>query len=161
MKPSNENIALQFALTQFNAEYAAALDGGSYDLWPEYFTEECLYQVMPKENYDLGLPIALIHCESKGMLKDRVNAVKDTVMAEPRSMRHFVTNTRVVRQEDGVIYSESNVLLVETMIDRMTEVVLSGRFVDQFVTVDDRLLLKQRICVTDTLLIPTSLVVPV
>jgi len=43
----------------------------------------------------------------------------------------------------------------------MTEVVMSGRYIDRVVVDGDRLLFESRVCVTDTLLYPTSVVAPV
>jgi 3-phenylpropionate/cinnamic acid dioxygenase small subunit len=152
---------LHFDLTALNTDYAHALDNEHYDAWLEFFVEDCLYRVVPRENYVLGLPIALIHCESKGMLKDRVLAARDSTMAEPRTMRHFISNIRAHAADDGEIRAEANVLIVQTMINRMTEIVLSGRYFDRIVRQEGRLLFKERLCIYDSLLIPTSLIAPV
>jgi 3-phenylpropionate/cinnamic acid dioxygenase small subunit len=152
---------LHFELGLLNTEYAHALDNERYDDWLDLFTEECLYRVVPRENHLLGLPIALIHCESKGMLKDRVAAARDSTMAEPRTVRHFIGNIRVLEAGAGEVRAEANVLIVQTMINRMTEIVLSGFYLDRLVRADGRLLLRERLCIYDSLLIPTSLVAPV
>jgi anthranilate 1,2-dioxygenase small subunit/salicylate 5-hydroxylase small subunit len=47
------------------------------------------------------------------------------------------------------------------MINRMTEILLSGFYLDRLVRADGRLLLRERLCIYDSLLIPTSLVAPV
>ena len=52
-------------------------------------------------------------------------------------------------------------LIVQTMINRMTEIVLSGFYLDSIVRCDGRLLFKERLCIYDSLLLPTSLVAPV
>jgi 3-phenylpropionate/cinnamic acid dioxygenase small subunit len=158
---STSNTELHFALTTLNTEYAHALDNERYDDWLELFIEDCLYRVVPRENHVLDLPIALIHCESKGMLRDRVQAARDSTMAEPRTIRHFVTNIRVLEANGDAIRAEANVLIVQTMINRMTEIVLSGFYLDRLVRRDGRLLFRERLCIYDSLLIPTSLVAPV
>ena len=43
----------------------------------------------------------------------------------------------------------------------MTEIVMAGRYVDEIVRQDGRLLFQRRDCVYDSALIPTSLVAPV
>jgi 3-phenylpropionate/cinnamic acid dioxygenase small subunit len=152
---------VHFELTALNTEYAHALDTGRYDAWLDFFVDDCLYRVVPRENYVLGLPIALIHCESKGMLRDRVLAARDSTMAEPRTIRHFISNIRVLEASDTEIRAEANVLIVQTMINRMTEIVLSGFYLDRITRSEGRLLFKERLCIYDSLLIPTSLVAPV
>jgi 3-phenylpropionate/cinnamic acid dioxygenase small subunit len=152
---------LQFEIERLNAEYAHVLDNERYEEFPEFFVEECLYRVVPRENHLLGLPIAVIHCESKGMIKDRVYAARESTMAEPRTLRHFVSNIRILEAGDDVIRAEANVLIVQTMINRMTEIVLSGFYLDRIVRAGSRFLFKQRLCIYDSLLLPTSLIAPV
>jgi 3-phenylpropionate/cinnamic acid dioxygenase small subunit len=152
---------LHFEIERLNSEYARVLDSERFEEFPELFVEDCLYRVVPRENHLLGLPIAVIHCESKGMIKDRVHAARESTMAEPRTLRHFITNIRILEPGDDAIRAEANVLLVQTMINRMTEIVLSGCYLDRIVRSDGGLLFKERLCVYDSLLLPTSLIAPV
>ena len=152
---------LHFEIEQLNSEYAHILDNERYEEFPELFVEDCLYRVVPRENHLLGLPIAVIHCESKGMIKDRVYAARESTMAEPRTLRHFITNIRVLEAGAEAIRAEANVLVVQTMINRMTEIVLSGFYLDRIVRSGDRLRFKERLCIYDSLLLPTSLIAPV
>jgi anthranilate 1,2-dioxygenase small subunit len=152
---------LHFEIERLNSEYARILDNERFEEFPDLFVEDCLYRVVPRENHLLGLPIAVIHCESKGMIKDRVHAARESTMAEPRTLRHFITNLRIVEAGDEAIRAEANVLIVQTMINRMTEIVLSGFYLDRIVRRDGRFLFKERLCVYDSLLLPTSLIAPV
>jgi 3-phenylpropionate/cinnamic acid dioxygenase small subunit len=152
---------LHFEIEQLNSEYAHILDSERYEEFPELFVEDCLYRVVPRENHLLGLPIAAIHCESKGMIKDRVHAARESTMAEPRTLRHFISNIRVLEAGADEIRAEANVLIVQTMINRMTEIVLSGCYLDRLVRSAGRLRFKERLCVYDSLLLPTSLIAPV
>jgi hypothetical protein len=47
------------------------------------------------------------------------------------------------------------------MINRMTEIVLSGFYLDRIVRTGGRLRFKERLCIYDSLLLPTSLIAPV
>jgi len=152
---------LHFEIEQLNSEYARVLDNERFEEFPEFFVEDCLYRVVPRENHLLGLPIAVIHCESKGMIKDRVYAARESTMAELRTLRHFITNVRILEARGEAIRAEANVLIVQTMINRMTEIVLSGFYLDSIVRCDGRLLFKERLCIYNSLLLPTSLVAPV
>src|ERR1700756_2939708 len=135
---------LHFEIEQLNSEYARVLDDERYEEFPELFVEDCLYRVVPRENHLLGLPIAAIHCESKGMIKDRVYAARESTMAEPRTLRHFITNVRVLEAGADEIRADANVLIVQTLINRMTEIVLSGFYLDRIVRSGDRLRFKER-----------------
>ena len=152
---------LYFEIERLNSEYAHILDSERFEEFPELFVEECLYRVVPRENHLLGLPIAVIHCESKGMIKDRIYGARESTMAEPRTLRHFITNVRILEAGDEAVLAEANVLVVQTMINRMTEIVLSGFYLDRIVRSGDRLRFKERLCIYDSLLLPTSLIAPV
>ncbi len=78
------------ALTQLYAEYAAAVDSGNWDTWPDFFTDDCVYRLQPRENFERGFPLATLSFTSKGMLKDRVYAVKETLFHDPYYQRHVV-----------------------------------------------------------------------
>ena len=152
---------LHFEIERLNSEYAHVLDSERYEEFPELFVEDCLYRVVPRENHLLGLPIAVIHCESKNMIKDRVYAARESTMAEPRTLRHFISNVRILEAGAEEIRAEANVLIVQTMINRMTEIVLSGFYLDRIVRSGGRFLFKERLCIYDSLLLPTSLIAPV
>jgi len=159
--PKASLLELHFEIEQLNNAYADVLDNERYEEFPDLFVEDCLYRVMPRENHLLGLPIAAIRCESKAMIKDRVNAARESTMAEPRTLRHFISNIRILEADAEAICAAANVLIVQTMIGRMTEIVLSGFYLDRIVRSDGRLRFKERLCVYDSLLLPNSLIAPV
>ena len=41
-----------FGIQQLYADYAIAVDSGNWDLWPEFFTEKCVYKLQPRENHE-------------------------------------------------------------------------------------------------------------
>jgi salicylate 5-hydroxylase small subunit len=54
------------------SNYAAAIDNNEWEQWLDFFTEECVYKVQPRENFERGYPLATLSFESRGMLKDRI-----------------------------------------------------------------------------------------
>ena len=78
------------ALTQLYADYASAVDSGHWDLWPEFFTDDGIYRLQPRENHERGFPLATLAFTSKGMLKDRVYGIKETLFHDPYYQRHVV-----------------------------------------------------------------------
>ena len=95
------------------------------------------------------------------MLHDRAYAIAKTAMFAPRYLLHFVSNTRILGIADGVIAAQSNYLVLQTLVDEKTTIHQAGRYFDRFARDGERLLLKERHCVYDTLLIDNSLVLPV
>ena len=66
-------------LVQLYADYASAVDSGDWDRWPEFFVDVCSYRLVPRENHERGFPLATLSFESKGMLRDRVYGIRETL----------------------------------------------------------------------------------
>jgi anthranilate 1,2-dioxygenase small subunit len=153
---------LRLEIEEFNAEYAAVLDAGRVQDWPQFFTEDAVYRITGRENADAGLPVGLVYCEGIGMIRDRALAISRTTMFAPRYLLHQVTNTRVLgREPSGEISAEANYALFETLVDEKTTLQQVGRYHDRFLRRDGRLKLKARHCVYDSLIIDTALIYPV
>lgn len=150
---------LRTEIEEFHVEYCHALDSGALESWPEFFTEDAVYRVTARENADAGLLVGLVYADSKAMLRDRAFAIKHTQMFAPRYLQHFVSNVRVITAEP--LRAQSNYLLLQTLVDGPTTLQQSGRYYDTFVREGGRLLLKERQCIYDTLLIANDLVYPV
>jgi 3-phenylpropionate/cinnamic acid dioxygenase small subunit len=161
--PATQAISLEtrFGIKDLYDAYSAALDEGRYGDWVSFFTDDAVYRLVPKENYDRNLPIAIIYCEGKGMIEDRAFTTVETTIAQTRSLRHFVTGIAVRQVVEGGYEVGANFLVVQTMLDRGTEIVMSGRYVDRVVQDGQRFLFARKTCVSDTLLYPTSVVAPV
>ena len=153
--------ALRLEIEEFHAEYCAALDEDRIADWPSFFAEDALYRITGRENADAGLAVGLVYCEGQGMLRDRALAIARTEMFAPRYLQHHVTNVRVLGVADGVIAAQANYLVLQTLVDERTTVHQAGRYYDRFVRDGGRLLLRERHCVYDTLLIDNTLVLPV
>jgi 3-phenylpropionate/cinnamic acid dioxygenase small subunit len=153
---------LRLEIAEFNAEYAAVLDTGRVQDWPAFFTEDAVYRITGRENFDADLPVGLVYCEGIGMIHDRALAIARTTMFAPRYLLHQVTNERVLAVDPGgEISAEANYALFETLVDEKTVLQQVGRYHDRFVRQDGRLKLKARHCVYDSLIIDTALIYPV
>ena len=154
------SAALRARLADLYGAYDEALGEGQYERWPDFFTEACIYKITSRENYDVGLPIGLIYAESRGMLADRVAALRNTVLYAPRLVRNLTTGI-VLRSidADGMRLSASFAVF-QTMLNEPSTVFLVGRYYDRVVDDDGALRFAERICVTDATLVPTSLIFP-
>jgi anthranilate 1,2-dioxygenase small subunit len=141
--------------------YCDALDDGDYERWPDFFPEACLYKVLPRENFLRNLPIGLIACESRAMLRDRVTALRETALYAPRIVRHHLSGLRIRARDAMGIRATANFLLIQSLVDRPSEVFLAGAYHDRIVEADGTLRFAEKICVYDSTIVPTSLVFPV
>ena len=152
---------LRMAVADLNAEYAACLDDRRFDAWPELFTDDGVYKLQPRENYDRGLPLATMAYESKGMLKDRIYAATQTLFHIPYATRHIVGWPVVRPGDDGCIEAEASYTVIRVRENELPEVFSVGRYVDRIVPVDGRLRYRQRLCVFDSALIANSIIYPI
>jgi anthranilate 1,2-dioxygenase small subunit len=151
---------LRHMVEDFNCDYADTLDRGEIEKWPDFFTDDGVYRLMARDNAEANLPLALMYCDGKGMLKDRAYAIAHTEMFAPRYTMHQIAQVRVLGVEGEIVTAQANYVIYETLIDEPTHLLQCGKYNDEFLLQGDRLLLKQRNCVYDTLLIPTCIVFP-
>ena len=152
---------LRLEIEDLYARYVACLDGGHLDQWPEFFTEPCVYKVIPRENYDRGLPLATLAFESKGMLRDRVYGVSQTLFHQPYYQRHIVSGVLVRTDDAAGIHVEANYLVIRTKSKELSEVFNAGRYIDRVVRAGDELKFAEKLCVFDSELIPNSIIYPI
>ena len=143
------------------ADYAAALDQAEWDKWPEFFTENCMYKLQPRENHDRGLPLATLAFESKGMLKDRVYGATETIFHDPYYQRHVVGIPRILKVEGDRIEAEANYAVFRTKPDSMTTPFNVGRYIDIIRKTEDGLKFESRLCVFDSEMIANSIIYPI
>jgi anthranilate 1,2-dioxygenase small subunit len=152
---------LRLEIEEFHSAYCWTLDRGALEEWPEYFTDDAVYRITARENFDAGLPVGLVYCDSKKMIRDRAFAIQHSQMFAPRYLLHFVTNVQVLEQKQNLIKARANYLLLQTLVDGPSTIHQAGRYYDTFVREGSKLLLKERQCVYDTVLIANDLVLPV
>ncbi len=150
-----------FDIQQLYADYASAVDSGQWDLWPEFFTEQCVYKLQPRENFERGFPLCTLSFTSKGMLKDRVYGITETIYHDPYYQRHVVGAPIVRKVEDGRIYAEANYAVFRTKLDKESTVFNVGRYIDTIVQTPEGLKFAERICVYDSEMIPNSIIYPI
>lgn len=156
-----EAALLHHQVDQLNAAYAAALDEKRFDDWPLFFVEDGCYKVQARENFDRGLPLALIALESQGMMKDRVYGITQTIYHGPYYMRHVISPARIVSQEGEVIRAEANYAVFRTKPGGVSEVYNVGRYIDDIIKKDGSLKFRSRLCVYDSEMILNSLIYPI
>lgn len=156
-----QRLVLQQEVDQLNAAYAAALDEKRFEEWPEFFMEDGRYKVQARENFDRGLPLALMALESRGMMKDRVYGVTQTIYHGPYYMRHIISPARILSQEGDVVKAEANYAVFRTKPGGVSEVYNVGRYIDELIKKDGSLKFRSRLCVYDSEMILNSLIYPV
>ncbi|HZY20721.1 MAG TPA: aromatic-ring-hydroxylating dioxygenase subunit beta [Ramlibacter sp.] len=161
-----ERLLLQLEIDQLNAAYAAALDEKRFDEWPAFFVEDGRYWVQGRENFDRGLPLALIALESRGMMQDRVYGISQTIYHGPYYTRHVVGTAQLLSMQEGsqaggVIRAQAHYAVFRTRPGDASEVYNVGRYLDEIVRTPQGLRFKSRRCVYDSEMVLNSLIYPI
>lgn len=149
------------ALNQLYADYASAVDSGQWDLWPEFFTDDCVYRLQPRENHERGFPLATLSFSSKGMLKDRVYGIKETLFHDPYYQRHVVGAPVVRHVGNDEWRCEANYAVFRTKLSEASTVFNVGRYLDVVVRTASGLKFASRECIYDSEMIPNSIIYPI
>ncbi len=118
------------------------LDEDRLEDWPALFVEDCLYEIIAKENEDAGLPAPLIRCDSAAMLRDRVVSLRHANIYEKPHYRHMLSGTRWRHVDDGTVAMRASYVVVNTSQAGDTIVYQAGRYEDRLVRTRGRLALQ-------------------
>ena len=158
---SSVSLETRAAIEDLYARYVKCLDDGDYAAWPDFFIEECVYKIQARENFDRGLPLALMAFESRAMLKDRVFGATTTLYHQPYYQRHIISSLLMRGADDGVVRVEANYAVFRTKQGTLTDLLNVGRTLDEIVEDEGALRFRSKLCVYDSELVPNSLIYPI
>jgi len=147
---------------RFLVAYTDCLDTEQYADWPNYFPkQDCRYEIRSRENEDLGLPAAIMYCDTHGMLVDRVTMLKKALTYRHLILRHFVSNSRVLDFDDKRINAQANYQLMQSDNDGVTSLFGVGQYKLTLVPGSDGWQAKTLFVIVDTFGIDNMLAVPI
>jgi len=152
---------LRHELRDFYEAIADLLDDDRIEELPGHFTDDCLYKVTSRENFAQGLPAGLMFCDGMGMLRDRVLALRETQVYEPRLWRHFLSGVQVLAANGDAVRTRTNFLVTESMADANPVIFAVGQYLDLVVRHGERWLFRERVAVLDNHHVRRSLIVPI
>jgi 3-phenylpropionate/cinnamic acid dioxygenase small subunit len=148
------------AVHELLAEYGRLIDAAKYDDWLGLFAERCRYQIVPRENYDRGLPAALVFCDSHAMLEDRIRALREANKFNIHSDRHIIGLPHVLgAQPDGLVV-EAPFAVYQTDQEGETRLFATGLYRDRLEPIGGRLKIRDKLILLDTFAVPTLLATP-
>jgi anthranilate 1,2-dioxygenase small subunit len=142
------------------ARSAELLDEGPLARWPSLFTEDGSYKAVTRENVDQGWALALMLCESRAAIEDRVHAIEHLSLTIPRRTRHMTSGLRIA-DDGGAWRVDANFTVFETLAGAQTVCFAAGLYCDKIVRDADGVLrFRERTAICDSALIRNSLVIP-
>jgi len=156
-----QDLLLRLELAAFLDHYTAVIDNDRLEEWPGLFTEDCLYEIIPKENEDLGLPAPVMHCDNIRMLRDRVLSLRHANIYEKPVYRHFVSALEWRQVDEATFEVGANYVVINTSQEGVSEIYQAGRYADVIVRTPDGLRFKSKRVIYDTLRVQTLLAYPI
>ena len=150
---------MQFLVENLHARYAQALDADRLEDWPGFFTEKGVYRITTAENEARGLPLPVLYCEGRPMLRDRVASLRHANIYEPQRYRHIVSSVLAEKISAQRIRATANFLVVRTMENGESTLFASGRYLD-LIQLSQKPLFIERVVVCDSRRFDTLLAIP-
>ena len=138
------------------AEYGALIDAARYDEWLGLFAGECRYQIIPRENFDRGLPAAVVFCDSRAVLEDRIRALREANKYNIHTDRHVIGLPRL--NDDGL--AEAPFAVYQTNQEGETRLFATGLYRDRLEAVGRHLKFRDKLILLDTFAVPSLLATP-
>ncbi|HEY1797003.1 MAG TPA: aromatic-ring-hydroxylating dioxygenase subunit beta [Stellaceae bacterium] len=155
-----DDLAVRLGVADLVAAYGDCIDDDRLEEWPDYFVDRCRYLVTDRESHEAGLKHGVIYCASKGMLADRVTALRRVLMFEKHRYRHVTGAPRLLKVAEGVAEARTNFLCVRIMHDGETTLFSTGRYLDRIDVSASPFRFVERLVVLDSQKIDTLLVIP-
>jgi anthranilate 1,2-dioxygenase small subunit len=141
-------------------DYAYLLNAGDLERWLDLFAEDCSYRIVSRENHAAGLPLALVRCDSRAMLADRIAAIRNTQFFVARVMRNFVSGVRITSTGDAGLDVTASFLVTEALEGDPPRVFSVGEYRDRVVERGGGMRFERKCAIYDASMIQTSLIYP-
>jgi anthranilate 1,2-dioxygenase small subunit len=158
--PAARAEAPSLAIARLMTQYVHAIDNDEIERWPDFFTDDAVYQIIPRVEFDQQRLVGVWYCEGRGMLEDRVSALRSVNVYEPHVYRHVIGPTEVLETAGNVYGTQTSYMVVRTMHDGSMVLFSAGRYVDEVVVDGALARLRKRIVVTDSACYDTLVVIP-
>mgnify|MGYP002640839407 CR=1 FL=1 len=122
--------SLRARIEDFLVDYVHMVDDARIPEWPDYFTEDAFYQITTRENHDAGLPVGIMQCKGRGMMKDRVKALYEANIFEPHVFCHVLGRPRIHEETPGLYRARTNFQVTRTMQNGDRELFGTGKYLD-------------------------------
>lgn len=158
--PISDDQTLYFRIERLYARYIRAIDDDRLEAWPDFFADTCLYKIISAENHDQGLPLGIIHADSRAMLHDRVSSIRRANIFEDHRYKHFVSGIEVQGLEAGVATVVANYQAIRIDIRGNAVLFSVGRYQDRIAIDRDPPVFLEKLVIFDNERVDTLLAIP-
>jgi anthranilate 1,2-dioxygenase small subunit len=155
-----DDAALRAQIEDMFSDYVHCIDDDRIEAWPDFFTENGFYQIISREGFEAGHAIGVMHCDGKGMMQDRVRAMRQANIFEPHRYNHVIERPRLNHNSPESLTARTNFIVVRTMQNGDMETFASGKYLDTIDVSNGTLKFQKRLVVLDSRRIDILLVFP-
>ena len=150
----------RIAVFDIFATYGALIDAADFDGWLSLFVRECSYHIISRENYERGLPAALIFCDSRAVLEDRIRALCEANKYNIHTDRHLIGLPRLTGIERSETFIEAPFAVYQTDQDGETRLFAAGLYRDRIALEAGSPKFRDKLVILDTFAVPSLLATP-
>lgn len=114
------------------ARYIHAIDDENCVGWPDFFVDDCFYQVTSVDNLNQNLPAGAIWLDSKTMLQDRITSLREANIYERHSYRHLIGQPYLKALSGNEAESETAFIVARITREGPTDLYATGRYLDRW-----------------------------
>jgi len=155
-----DDLAVRLGVSELIGAYVDCVDDDRLEEWPNFFVEQCRYVITSRASHEAGLPHGVVYAASRGMLIDRITALRQANIFEPHRYRHIVGPVRVEQIDATVAQVRSSFIALRIMHDGEMSLFAAGRYLDCVDLTSQPYRFIERLVVLDSQKIDTLLVIP-
>jgi len=155
------DLLLRLEVQALLDHYVDVIDNDRLEEWPELFVEDCLYEIIPRENEDAGLPAPVMRCDNQRMLRDRVISLRNANIYAPQAYRHFLSGLAIEASDEDSVSFSCNYLVINSNQMGQSLVYQTGRYRSRIVKRDGEWRFASKRCIFETSRVQTLLALPI
>jgi len=148
------------AILALEYRYARVLDEDRLEEWPELFVERGVYKVIPRENWHREPRLAILFCDSRAMMVDRIRSLRTANIYNLHYPRHIITNVEVLGARGDEYDVAAAYTVYQTDLEGQTKLFSVGQYLDVITFAGGSPLFSEKIAICDTFNIPNLLAIP-
>ena len=149
----NEIVSLEY-------RYARVHDDDRLEDWPKLFVERGVYKVIPRENWNREPKLAILFCDCRAMMVDRISSLRTANIYNIHYPRHVIANVEVLGARGGDYDVAAAYTVYQTDQEGQTKLFSVGQYLDVITLGENEPRFREKIAICDTFNIPNLLAIP-
>ena len=155
------DMMLWYDLHRLQERYVNVIDTDRLEQWPDLFTEDCVYEIIPGRNVDQCIPATVMRCCGRSMLRERITSLRAANASDAHKYRHLISGLDIAPVNEDMVDMQSNYVVLQTLADGELRVYQSGRYFDRVQRMADGWRYQLKRAIYDTSRVQTMSIAPI